>query len=117
MLTKRLAAAAVILLAAGTVANAQFNFKNLKDAAQKVAGNNKPSSAASTTSATPAAQGKTYYVSASTGSARADGLSATSAMKDLQKAINTVRPVRQCHARPGQVHQHLRRLVYRLQRA
>ena len=89
MLTKKLAAAAVILLAAGTVANAQFNFKNLKDAAQKVAGNNKPSSAASTTSATPAAQGKTYYVSASTGSARADGLSATSAMKDLQKAINT----------------------------
>ncbi len=47
MLTKKLAAAAVILLAAGTVANAQFNFKNLKDAAQKVAGNNKPSSAAS----------------------------------------------------------------------
>ena len=92
MLTKKLAAAAVILLAAGTVANAQFNFKNLKDAAQKVAGNNKPSSAASAASAasaTPAAQGKTYYVSASTGSARADGLSATSAMKDLQKAINT----------------------------
>ena len=29
MITKRLAAAAVILLAAGTVANAQFNFKNL----------------------------------------------------------------------------------------
>ena len=89
MLTKKLAAVAVILLASGTVANAQLNFKNLKDAAQKVAGHNKPSSAASTTSATPAAQGKTYYVSASTGSARADGLSATSAMKDLQKAINT----------------------------
>ena len=92
MITKKLAAVAVILLAAGTVANAQLNFKNLKDAAKKVAGNNKPASAASTAStasATPAAQGKTYYVSASTGSARADGLSPTSAMKDLQKAINT----------------------------
>ena len=33
--------------------------------------------------------GKTYYVSVSTGSARADGLSPETAMKDLQKAINT----------------------------
>ena len=32
--------------------------------------------------------GKTYYVSASTGSARADGLSPETAMKDLQKAIS-----------------------------
>lgn len=32
--------------------------------------------------------GKTYYVSVSTGSARADGLSPENAMKDLQKAIN-----------------------------
>ena len=32
--------------------------------------------------------GKTYYVSASTGSARADGLSAQTPMKDLQKAIS-----------------------------
>ena len=32
--------------------------------------------------------GKTYYVSATTGSARADGLSASTAMKDLQKAIS-----------------------------
>ena len=31
---------------------------------------------------------KTYYVSATTGSGRADGLSAATAMKDLQKAIN-----------------------------
>jgi len=36
-----------------------------------------------------AAQGKTFYVSATTGSARADGLSPTTAMKDLQKAIDT----------------------------
>ena len=33
-------------------------------------------------------QGKTLYVSATTGSARADGLSPATAMKDLQKAIN-----------------------------
>ena len=42
---------------------------------------NKPSSA-------PAAKGKTLYVSVSTGSGRADGLSPATAMKDLQKAIN-----------------------------
>ena len=35
-----------------------------------------------------AAQGKNFYVSATTGSARADGLSPTTAMKDLQKAID-----------------------------
>ena len=35
-----------------------------------------------------AAEGKTFYVSATTGSARADGLSPTTAMKDLQKAID-----------------------------
>ena len=33
-------------------------------------------------------KGNTYYVSVSTGSARADGLSPTTAMKDLQKAIS-----------------------------
>jgi len=33
--------------------------------------------------------GKTLYVSVSTGSARADGLTPSTAMKDLQKAINT----------------------------
>ncbi len=36
-----------------------------------------------------AAAGKTFYVSATTGSARADGLTPTTAMKDLQKAIDT----------------------------
>lgn len=40
-------------------------------------------------SSVPAGKGKTFYVSASTGSARADGLSPTTAMKDLQKAIDT----------------------------
>ncbi|MCR4565769.1 MAG: right-handed parallel beta-helix repeat-containing protein [Bacteroidales bacterium] len=34
------------------------------------------------------AQGKTFYVSASTGSARSDGLTAEKPMKDLQKAID-----------------------------
>lgn len=34
------------------------------------------------------AAGKTFYVSATTGSARADGLSPTTPMKDLQKAID-----------------------------
>ncbi|MBQ1865311.1 MAG: right-handed parallel beta-helix repeat-containing protein [Bacteroidales bacterium] len=43
----------------------------------------------SVTSAIPAAKGKTYYVSASTGSARADGLTPSTAMRDLQKAIDT----------------------------
>ena len=37
----------------------------------------------------PAAAGKTIYVSQTTGSARANGLSPTSPMKDLQKAIDT----------------------------
>ena len=83
----KLAVAVLLLLAAGPVANAQLNLKSLKDAAKKglssVTGNS-----SGTTSATPAAaKGKTYYVSATTGSARADGLSASTPMKDLQKAI------------------------------
>ena len=40
-------------------------------------------------SSLPAGKGTTYYVSVSTGSARADGLSPSTAMRDLQKAINT----------------------------
>ena len=55
--------------------NATTNFSPIKQA---------PMNATSTS----AAKGKTYYVSASTGSARADGLSPTSALKDLQKAIS-----------------------------
>jgi hypothetical protein len=81
----------MLLLAAGTVAHAQLNLRNLKNAAKKgienAAGNK--SAANNSGSTAPAAEGKTFYVSATTGSARADGLSATTAMKDLQKAINT----------------------------
>ena len=90
----------LLLLATATAAHAQFNLKNLANKAksaveQTVSGNGAssaataPSSAATAAKATlPAAAGKTYYVSASTGSARADGLSPTTAMKDLQKAID-----------------------------
>lgn len=42
-----------------------------------------------TTSMVSAGKGKTYYVSVTTGSARADGLTPATAMKDLQKAIET----------------------------
>ncbi|MBQ6954283.1 MAG: right-handed parallel beta-helix repeat-containing protein [Bacteroidales bacterium] len=91
-MNRRIAAAIVLMLAAGTVAHAQLNLRNLKDAAKKglenVAGNNN-GTVNNSGSPVPATKGKTFYVSATTGSARADGLSATSAMKDLQKAINT----------------------------
>lgn len=92
-MTKKLLTIVMFLLAAGTVAQAQLNLKNLKDAAKKVTGgNNAATNTAANAvnkaaSATPAAKGKTYYVSASTGSARADGLSSSTPMKDLQKAI------------------------------
>ena len=93
MRAKKLVTVVMLMLAAGTAANAQLNLKNLKDAAKKAVNNNNASTAASSAankaaSSTPAAKGKTYYVSATTGSARADGLTATTAMKDLQKAIN-----------------------------
>ena len=92
MRAKKLVTVVMLMLAAGTVANAQLNLKSLKDAAKKAVNNNSSTAASSTVnkaaSSTPAAKGKTYYVSATTGSARADGLTATSAMKDLQKAIN-----------------------------
>ena len=92
MMNRRIAAAIVLMLAAGTVAHAQLNLRNLKDAAKKglenVAGNNN-GTVNNSGSPVPATKVKTFYVSATTGSARADGLSATSAMKDLQKAINT----------------------------
>jgi hypothetical protein len=101
-MNRRIVAAVTLLLAAGTVAHAQLNLKSLKDAAKKGIENvtgtitgNTPGNApmnnptGNSGSLIPAAKGKTFYVSASTGSARADGLSPTSAMKDLQKAINT----------------------------
>ena len=46
-----------------------------------------PSNNSGAASASRVAQGKTIYVSQTTGSARADGLSPSTAMKDLQKAI------------------------------
>ena len=49
----------------------------------------------------PAASGKTIYVSVSTGSARADGLSASSAMKDLQKAIDAAEEGDQIYVAEG----------------
>lgn len=93
MKTLKFVAVVTLMLAAGTAANAQLNLKILKDAAKKAVNNNSSTAASSAAnkaaSSTPAAKGKTYYVSATTGSARADGLTATTAMKDLQKAINT----------------------------
>ena len=107
MKATRIAAVVTLMLAACTIANAQLNLKGLKEKAQNAAkkglesvtGNDskgasqaaKPSlsdalkTAASTV---PAGKGKTFYVSVSTGSARADGLSASTPMKDLQKAID-----------------------------
>ena len=106
MSIKRIAAAVLLMVSAATLAHAQLNLKALKDKAQEAAkkglgnltGNNNAGSSSSASSgsgllksvaaAVPAAKGKTYYVSATTGSARADGLSAATAMKDLQKAID-----------------------------
>lgn len=79
----------LLLLAAGTATNAQVNFKNLKEKVQNAAQGTVGKATGTTSTATPAAKGKTFYVSVSTGSGRADGLSASSAMKDLQKAIDT----------------------------
>ena len=89
--------AATLMFAAVLPTQAQGlgSLKNkLKGAAQN-ATNNATRSAAETAkqtssnagATTPAGKGKTYYVSATTGSARADGLTPTTAMKDLQKAI------------------------------
>jgi len=106
----RITAVVALILSTCAAVNAQVNLKALKEKAQNAAkkglenvtgGNTGTGSSATTStsplsgalknaaSALPAPKGKTFYVSASTGSARADGLSATSAMKDLQKAIDT----------------------------
>ncbi len=86
----RTLAAAAIMLLASTVCHAQLGaLRNLANKAKSAVGNS--SSSSSNTQAEPAkpAAGKTFYVSVSTGSARADGLSPDKAMKDLQKAIDT----------------------------
>lgn len=97
---KVLAVSVVAVLSFGVSAQAQNNFlrglgnaakKAVEDKVNDVKGNATQAAAdvgTRTIAATPAAKGKTYYVSATTGSARADGLSATTAMKDLQKAID-----------------------------
>ena len=78
----------VLLTAFPAIASAQLgNLRNLAGKAKSAVEGSTKSSADNSAAAAPA--GKTLYVSASTGSARADGLSPTSAMKDLQKAIDT----------------------------
>lgn len=97
---KVLAVSVVAVLSCGVSAQAQNNFlrglgnaakKAVEDKVNDVKGNATQAATdvgTRTIAAIPAAKGKTYYVSATTGSARADGLSATTAMKDLQKAID-----------------------------
>jgi hypothetical protein len=81
ILFKVLAVIAVVLLAGSTQLQAQNLLKGLKDAATKAVNNATGSSSTSSSSAAsaatgavskavPAAKGKTYYVSVSTGSAR-----------------------------------------------
>ena len=105
MKNKWMMAALLLMLSAGA-AHAQLNLKALKEKAQEavksvenaVTGNSSSTSNTSSNSVSgvlnkvasslPAGKGKTYYVSATTGSARADGLSAETPLKDLQKAID-----------------------------
>ena len=100
---KFMAVAVVIFLSCGTQVQAQNVLKGLKEKAEKAVKGNTGKSGSATSgtssaisgainkvgSAIPAGKGKTYYVSVSTGSARADGLTPSTAMKDLQKAIDT----------------------------
>lgn len=95
---KCMAVAVLLFLACGTQVQAQNPLKGLKEKAQKavkeaVSGKNGSTNSSSPVSgiiskAAPAGKGKTFYVSATTGSARADGLTPATAMKDLQKAID-----------------------------
>ena len=100
---KFMAVAVVVFLSCGTQVQAQNVLKGLKEKAEKAVKGNTGKSGSTTSgtssaisgainkvgSAIPAGKGKTYYVSVSTGSARADGLTPSTAMKDLQKAIDT----------------------------
>ena len=87
---KFMALALVALLSCGTQIEAQNLLKGLKQTAQKAVQGNASKDIKDSKAATAvAAAGKTFYVSASTGSARADGLTPATAMKDLQKAIAT----------------------------
>lgn len=94
---KLMAVTLVTLLSCSAQLHAQNVLNGLKNAAkrtvQKAVDGVKDPNASSAASvlgkAVPAGKGKTYYVSVSTGSARADGLTPSTAMKDLQKAIDT----------------------------
>ncbi len=103
MKTSRILIVTALLLASVTSAQAQLNLKGLAEKAKKAveeagaAGKSTGTSQSATkgsgllekvASSIPAGKGKTFYVSVSTGSARADGLSPASPMKDLQKAID-----------------------------
>ena len=75
----------------GTNRAIQKGLDKVEDAAENAVQNSRMSSSRTTTAPAPGsrnAKGKTFYVSATTGSARADGLSPSTAMKDLQKAID-----------------------------
>ena len=90
---KFMAVAVVVFMSCGTEVQAQNVLKGLKDKAEKAikgdTGKRDASNGdAGKGSSVPASKGKTYYVSVSTGSARADGLTPSTAMKDLQKAID-----------------------------
>ena len=87
MFVKFMAVSLVALLSFGVQLQAQNLLKGLKEKAEKAVKGNVGNSGNSG-STTTAAKGKTYYVSVSTGSARADGLTPSTAMKDLQKAID-----------------------------
>ena len=84
---KCMAVSLMVLLPFGMQLQAQNLLKGLKDKAEKAIKGNESGSAVSGNK-TMAVKGKTYYVSVSTGSARADGLTPSTAMKDLQKAID-----------------------------
>ena len=88
MKQNKLLVAAMFLLASATVAHAQFNLKSLANKAKEAIAGDETKPAAAPAAAASAA-GRTFYVSASTGSARSDGLTPSTAMKDLQKAIDT----------------------------
>jgi len=65
--------------------------------------------AAEAKAASKVIEGRTLYVSVSTGSARADGLSPTSALKDLQKAIDLAEENDQILVAEGNYHGNLDR--------
>ena len=88
MKQNKLLVAAMFLLVSATVAHAQFNLKSLANKAKEAIAGDETKPAAAPAAAASAA-GRTFYVSASTGSARSDGLTPSTAMKDLQKAIDT----------------------------